>query len=651
MKFVALISGGKDSFFNIHHCLSQGHELIALANLYPQDPNKDEIDSFMFQTVGHDIIDNYSQLLNVPLYRQAITGGSSNQHLEYSITKDDEIEDLYQLLSKVKSNHPDVEGVSCGAILSHYQRSRVENVCDRLSLTSLAYLWQRDQYELMQEMCQNLLDARLIKVAAIGLNENHLGKSISQLFAQLVKLNQLYEVHICGEGGEFETLVFDSPIFKDKKLAVIDKQIINHSNDDVSYLKVKVEVIDKDFPSEYSNITPPDLLTKEFDEILDEVKASPDIKSLSINDTPEKSTVENVYSKESIFSTKTKLYISNLISLETDIKDQAVEIFQKLTEILIHNDLTFNDIQHITLLLSDMTNFTDINSIYGQNFQDLYLPPSRICVETNLKTDIQLSCIVLKHHGNNLKSGHHIRSRSYWAPQNIGPYSQTIIETRESYKLASLSGQIPLIPSTMVLSTEKIEFDSVFSLQHLYRVKTLANVNKLGSIICFITSDKYLSVVSNTWKEYYSGIEDGKTGLGQLVIVQVSALPKNARVEWGGISYESVSSMYDDDDDDEEEKKNEDKLNSLIEKFEVNSHVDVNKDGSMKIVTLFTNESQLVQEALDYNDDKNYIQVVASHSLITKLTSGSGFEFLPVENVWDYKGNHYNYSIIWKLEN
>lgn len=35
MKFVALISGGKDSVFNIIKCLQNGHELVALINLYP----------------------------------------------------------------------------------------------------------------------------------------------------------------------------------------------------------------------------------------------------------------------------------------------------------------------------------------------------------------------------------------------------------------------------------------------------------------------------------------------------------------------------------------------------------------------------------------------------------------------------------------
>ena len=35
MKYVALLSGGKDSCFNLLHCEQNGHELIAAASLGP----------------------------------------------------------------------------------------------------------------------------------------------------------------------------------------------------------------------------------------------------------------------------------------------------------------------------------------------------------------------------------------------------------------------------------------------------------------------------------------------------------------------------------------------------------------------------------------------------------------------------------------
>lgn len=36
MKYVALLSGGKDSCYNLLHCHKNGHELVAAASLGPQ---------------------------------------------------------------------------------------------------------------------------------------------------------------------------------------------------------------------------------------------------------------------------------------------------------------------------------------------------------------------------------------------------------------------------------------------------------------------------------------------------------------------------------------------------------------------------------------------------------------------------------------
>lgn len=37
MKVVGLLSGGKDSCYNLCHCVAQGHEIVALATLAPPE--------------------------------------------------------------------------------------------------------------------------------------------------------------------------------------------------------------------------------------------------------------------------------------------------------------------------------------------------------------------------------------------------------------------------------------------------------------------------------------------------------------------------------------------------------------------------------------------------------------------------------------
>jgi diphthine-ammonia ligase len=60
------------------------------------------------------------------------------------------VEDLYQLLAFAKARMPAIQAVASGAIASDYQRLRVENVCARLGLVSLAYLWHQPQDQLLQ---------------------------------------------------------------------------------------------------------------------------------------------------------------------------------------------------------------------------------------------------------------------------------------------------------------------------------------------------------------------------------------------------------------------------------------------------------------------------------------------------------------------
>lgn len=147
----------------------------------------------MYQTVGHQGIEFIAEAMELPLYRRETKGKSNQTEKHYVPQENDEVEDLFDLLTQVKVSSPqpttrqqcvsdpsvylimsrlslpqtevDFEAISVGAILSDYQRIRVENVCGRLGLISLAYLWRRDQKELLQEMIDSQLHAIIIKVS------------------------------------------------------------------------------------------------------------------------------------------------------------------------------------------------------------------------------------------------------------------------------------------------------------------------------------------------------------------------------------------------------------------------------------------------------------------------------------------------------
>lgn len=639
MKFVALVSGGKDSFYNVMHCMQNGHTLVALANLHPREKKTDELDLFMFQTVGHDVIDHYRECVDVPLYRQAITGTSANVALEYEPTQNDEIEDLYLLLQEVKLHHPDVEGVSCGAILSHYQRTRVENVCDRLGLTSLAYLWQRDQLQLMREMCELGLDARLVKVAAVGLTEKHLGKSILDMAPILHKLNMMYDVHVCGEGGEFETLVFDAPFFT-KKLSPTETSVVSHSLD-VLYLRATAEVVPKEEAEIVQQkdllVVVPHLLDDSFDEVL----------TLT---TPKEIGSETQAAGLAAFSVAptvrvlaSRIYVCNVVGDGDTIEAQTASVMSQLARHLAANGTTFAHVQHMTVLVQDMALFARMNAVYGESFAGLYLPPSRVCVETKLAAPymVQVSCVAMR--PKVAKTGIHIRSRSYWAPQNIGPYSQAIVENRETFKTATLSGQIPLVPALMALDPALGTADSaVLALQHLYRVKSLVGVRQLANCICYVTQKDAVPVVAEVWKHYVDEVEHGQDFYNRLIIVQASGLPRGATVEWSGLAHEKVVGMYDDDEQQDEKSPG---LLELAAAFDTTA---VPVGDGVVVSAAGDDFDALVAFLRNPSLASTYISVMADLAHIHKLSSmGLRAEWLPVSAVWDSKGVRHGFGMVW----
>lgn len=55
--------------------------MVALANLLPTDADVDELDSYMYQTVGHQLVEAYAACTGLPLYRRRIIGGPKSQVL------------------------------------------------------------------------------------------------------------------------------------------------------------------------------------------------------------------------------------------------------------------------------------------------------------------------------------------------------------------------------------------------------------------------------------------------------------------------------------------------------------------------------------------------------------------------------------------
>ncbi len=211
MKLAALFSGGKDSTYAVHEISRQNYEVSCLISI--KSENKD---SYMFHTPNIDITELQSEALRIPVISFKTKG-----------EKEKELNDLKKAIQKSVDKY-EIQGIVTGALYSNYQRSRIEKLCDELGLKVFSPLWHTDQYEYFKRLVKEGYKVILTKVAAEGLDKSWLGKIISsEDVEKLKKLESKYGLNVAGEGGEFESLVIDAPMFK-KRIVIRESEIIGN---------------------------------------------------------------------------------------------------------------------------------------------------------------------------------------------------------------------------------------------------------------------------------------------------------------------------------------------------------------------------------------------------------------------------------------
>ncbi len=202
MKLASLISGGKDSIYATYLAKKAGQKIECFLAMLP-----DNSESYMFHSHNLHLLKVISQLSGIPL----ITGTTKGE-------KEEELKDLKNLMEKVKGK---VDGITTGAIASNYQKSRVDKICNELNLESLAPLWGKDPQQILRGMLSDGFEIIIVAVAAPPLDERWLGRTIDEkCIDELSDLNKKYGIHICGEGGEYDTFVTKCPLYQNKRIEI-----------------------------------------------------------------------------------------------------------------------------------------------------------------------------------------------------------------------------------------------------------------------------------------------------------------------------------------------------------------------------------------------------------------------------------------------
>ncbi|MFT4326325.1 MAG: diphthine--ammonia ligase [Candidatus Woesearchaeota archaeon] len=231
LKLGALLSTGKDSLYATYILWKQNYSISCFMTM--QSSNED---SFMFHTPNISLASYQADAACIPLIVQGTSG-----------EKEKELDDLYELLKKAKTEY-NIDGVITGALFSTYQRDRIEKVCDRLGLIVRNPLWHKNQEHYMYELLRNDFSFIMSKVMSEGLDSSWVGVPIKEHHIRnLVALNQKVGLNIAGEGGEYETLVLDCPLFK-QKIVIKDSDILcdPERKETATFIPKEVQLEDKE---------------------------------------------------------------------------------------------------------------------------------------------------------------------------------------------------------------------------------------------------------------------------------------------------------------------------------------------------------------------------------------------------------------------
>ncbi|KXH68893.1 hypothetical protein CSAL01_12901 [Colletotrichum salicis] len=602
LNVIALVSGGKDSFFSALHCQRNGHRLVALANLFPSasvsagsdaarsapatviyKPTRDhvkdvqlsdqstgeeekpeetveeagkgaddeaDLNSFMYQTVGHPVIPLYADATGLPLYRQPIYGGAKYEGRDYDShampsgdghgdgdgdagpeVDADETESMVPLLRTVMANHPEANALCAGAILSTYQRTRVESVALRLGLTPLAYLWKYpvlppvvpgavEDAQLLHDMAAAGLDARIIKVASAGLDDDFLWEKVSSIAGvsrvkRALRRFGAAEGAVIGEGGEFETLVLDGPpgLFKRAIEVPESGRRTVREGGGTSWLSFQgASVREKRTPDAGTGegCSPPrvpDALDPRFQSILESLptarggQVSVSDSSSSVGGFTQHDGKTPVLPRSPSDDIHWSFGAQARSGQGSSVEQQTQQIVQHIQKRLAEHSppLPTTAITNTIIVLQSMSDFPAINKIYSKLFQHPN-PPSRVtisCGGLQAGSAINIHLTIKPALEPRERNGLHVQSRSYWAPANIGPYSQAIDvplrggnqdTVHAGIRGVTIAGQIPLVPASMILPTEQegnLEMQITLSLQHLWRIATEMKVQLWTSAVAY----------------------------------------------------------------------------------------------------------------------------------------------------------------------
>ena len=190
MKTVSSWSGGKDSCYAFMKAIDEGYKPTALLNIMNENGKVSRSHGLSLV-----ILKQQAEAIGVPLHATPATWK--------------EYEKKYIKTLKIVKEKYGIEAAVFGDIDLQAHRDWEEKVCEIADLVALLPLWQGERRQLVINMINSGIKAVIVSCNT-EMGEKYLGREIT---IALIDELESQGIDVCGENGEYHTVVIDCPIF------------------------------------------------------------------------------------------------------------------------------------------------------------------------------------------------------------------------------------------------------------------------------------------------------------------------------------------------------------------------------------------------------------------------------------------------------
>lgn len=193
-EVIASWSGGKDSCLAAYKALQSGYNVSYLANTVSKEHRR-----VRFHGLEAQIIQQQARALNIPLLQKET--GADEYEREFK-------ENIKRVMPQ------GIIGVVFGDIHLQNCLRWANKVCEDLGVKAIEPLWGQEPEKIFLDFMESGFEAIVVSTQADLLDQEWVGRKLDKLFLRDIK--RLNNIDICGENGEYHSLVIDGPIFNQR---------------------------------------------------------------------------------------------------------------------------------------------------------------------------------------------------------------------------------------------------------------------------------------------------------------------------------------------------------------------------------------------------------------------------------------------------